>query len=212
MSTSSNTGIQIENENKSQKNENPGSVISLLKRRKVLIASLAAGLILGVVLTGTVGFWYVKNHSDEMMISEYESRYDTVNLTVEAIYDGVDAYNAAHANETGRVGKWSVIGMLNVTENLNDKDPEKYGDMKDVKIVNLCNAKIAHDLLDDDDRRKLATLMPCAIAVYETDDGIYVSGFDMHTMAMIMPDGISDVLKEVAEADDEILEDVWKAD
>jgi uncharacterized protein (DUF302 family) len=188
------------------------SISSIVKTRKIGIALILVGILLGVILTGAFGFWYVKGHADDMMISEHESRYETVNLTVDAIYDGVDAFNAAHADETDKVGSWTVLDMLNVTEKLKAKDPVKYEDMKDVKIVNLCNGKIAHDLLDDDGRRKLATLMPCAIAVYETDDGVYVSGFDMHMMAMIMPDGISEVLDMVAEADDEILKDVWKAD
>ena len=184
----------------------------LLKNKKMVIAFILAGILLGVVLTGAIGFRYVKGHADDMMISEHESKYATVNLTVDAIYDGVDAFNTAYADEIEKVGSWTVLDMLNVTEKLKAKDPVKYADMKDVRIVNLCNGKIAHDLLDEDDRRKLATLMPCAIAVYETDNGVYVSGFDMHMISMIMSDDIAEVLEMVAEADDEILENVWKAD
>ena len=47
--------------------------------------------------------------------------------------------------------------------------------------------------------------MPCAIGAYKKSDGIYVSSFDMHMFAMIMPNYIVDVLKVVAEADTEIL-------
>jgi len=50
--------------------------------------------------------------------------------------------------------------------------------------------------------------MPCAIGAYKKSDGIYVSGFDIHMFAMIMPNNIGDVLKVVAEEDTEILSHV----
>ena len=140
----------------------------------------------------------------ELMITESRSRYDTVEETVEAIKAGVNAYNANHAHEKDEVGTWKVLNTMDMKQKLS----KHYPDMDETTLVNLCNPTMAHRMLEDEDRRQVSTLMPCAIGVYEKADGIYVSGFNMDMMSKVMPGELGDILDTVAEADHEILQDV----
>ncbi|OYT29465.1 hypothetical protein B6U98_02285 [Thermoplasmatales archaeon ex4572_165] len=164
---------------------------------------IISAVITMIVLSGIMVI-AMKTSSDDLMINEHKSKFNTIEETVQAIYDGVDAFNTAHSEEIEEIGAWSVIDILNVTDKIVAKHPE-FSDMKETKILSLCNAKIAYDMLGEDGRRKISTMMPCAIGVYEKSDGIYISGFDMNMFAMIMPSNIGNVLKVVAEADAEIL-------
>jgi len=181
-----------------------------IKEKNVLKSKwgyMIIGIIVGIIVLSGIMVVAMKTSSDDLMINEHKSKFDTIEETVQAIYDGVESFNTAHSEEVEEVGTWSVIDILNVTDKIVAKHPE-YSDMKETKIVSLCNAKIAYDMLGSDSRRKVSTIMPCAIGVYEKEDGIYISGFNMHLMSMIMPNDIGDVLKVVAEADTEILSHV----
>jgi uncharacterized protein (DUF302 family) len=73
-----------------------------------------------------------------------------------------------------------------------------------VKLVELCKARYAAQVLQDD--RKVATLMPCAIAVYEDDGGkIWMSKMNVGlmgklfggTVARIMGVGVANEEKRI---------------
>jgi uncharacterized protein (DUF302 family) len=59
-----------------------------------------------------------------------------------------------------------------------------------VRIVELCNASHAGKILINDSARYSALLMPCAIAVYEKDDGkTYVASMKAKEMGRLMGGG-----------------------
>ena len=168
---------------------------------------MTIGLVVGMLVLSGIMVAVMKTSADDLMLNEHKSQFSTVDETVQAIYDGVAAFNAAHTADVDIVGKWGVIDVLNVSEGVAEKNAN-YSDMKETVIVSLCNANIAYDMLGEDDRRQIAAIMPCAIGVYEKADGIYVSGFNMDLMASIMPSDISGILELVADADAEILSHV----
>jgi len=62
-----------------------------------------------------------------------------------------------------------------------------------VKVVQLCNARYASSVLGTD--RHVASLMPCAIAVYEGDDGrVYVSKMNTGLMGKLFGGNIARIM------------------
>ncbi|MDD2763182.1 MAG: DUF302 domain-containing protein [Opitutaceae bacterium] len=60
------------------------------------------------------------------------------------------------------------------------------GDVRPVRLVNLCEARHAAEILRDDSARKVSVLMPCTISVYEKADGrAYVGTLNAGLMARL---------------------------
>ncbi|MGM0375661.1 MAG: DUF302 domain-containing protein [Bacteroidota bacterium] len=122
---------------------------------------------------------------------EKESRYD-FETTVERIRDA--------ASESG----WSLPGDHDMQATL-----KKGGkDVLPSTIVVLCNGKYAYQLLSKDESRKVQTLLPCRVAVYEKTDGnIYVAwsnyekkGREFGDEAHAVFQEVSDGLKKITQA------------
>lgn len=139
------------------------------------------GLVLGVVLTGVI----VWQAMPGMMIVEHRSKYgldETVSRLQTAIKDA----------------GWSCPGVRNMNASM-----AKHGVTHDkqVRIVELCHAEHAKSVLTTDPH--IATLMPCAIAVYEGDDGaVYVSGMNMGLMGKMLGGNIAEVMGGSVAADE----------
>ena len=139
------------------------------------------GLVLGVALTGVV-VWQVM---PGMMIVEHRSKYgldETVSRLQQAIEDA----------------GWNSPGVRNMNASM-----AKHGVTFDrqVRLVEMCHADHAKSVLTTD--RHIATLMPCAVAVYEGDDGqVYLSGMNMGLMGKMFGGNIARVMGG-AVADDE---------
>jgi len=163
-------------------NDDTNSVASVsTPRRGRWILPGLLGLILGVVLTGVV----VWQAMPGMMIVEHRSKYgldETVSRLQQAIKDA----------------GWVSPGVRDM-----NKSMAKQGVAfdKQVRIVELCHADHAKSVLSTDPH--IATLMPCAIAVYEGDDGkVYVSSMNMGLMGKMFGGNIAKVMGG-AVADDE---------
>ena len=154
--------------------------VSVPRRGRGVLAGLV-GLIMGVVLTGVV----VWQAMPGMMIVEHRSKYgleETVARLQQAITDA----------------GWVSPGVRNMNASL-----AKEGVAFDtqVRIVELCHADYAKSVLTTDPH--VATLMPCAIAVYEGDNGkVYLSGMNMGLMGKMFGGNIAKVMGG-AVADDE---------
>lgn len=156
-------------------------------RRNWVLPGLV-GLVLGVVLTG-VAVWQAM---PGMMIVEHQSKYgvdETVSRLQQAIKDA----------------GWVSPGVRDM-----NKSMSKQGVVfdKKVRLVELCHADHAKSVLGSD--RHVATLMPCAIAVYEGDDGkTYISGMNMGLMGKMFGGNIAAVMGgPVAEDERKILSTV----
>ena len=79
-----------------------------------------------------------------------------------------------------------------------------------VKLVKLCNAEYAKDVLGTD--RHISTMMPCTLSVWESDDGkVYLSRMNLALMAKMFGGNIARIMgKRVVRDEEEILQGMLK--
>ncbi len=67
-----------------------------------------------------------------------------------------------------KAGGWIVSSIASLDESI-----AKHGGptIRPVRLVNLCQAKHAARIMNDDTARRVSVLMPCTISVYEKADG-----------------------------------------
>jgi len=71
-----------------------------------------------------------------------------------------------------------------------------------VKLLNLCNAEYAKSVLTSD--RHISCMMPCSMAVWESDDGkVYLSEMNMALMAKMFGGNVAKVMGEKVVHDEE---------
>lgn len=123
-----------------------------IKSNKNTIIAGVVGLIAGVI--GAVII--VATMMPKQMILTYESQFDSVDETVACIVKSVKSYG------------WQVsrIGDLKKTLKKHGKDLKP-----EVRVVKICHADYALEVLSDEKARYASSLMPCTIAVYTDDSG-----------------------------------------
>ena len=148
------------------------------------------GLIVGVLLTG-VAVWLVM---PRMMINVQKSRLnfeDTVTAVSESVLKQKD---------------WKVPAIFDIQKNILDAG---HKNMSKVKIVSLCQPHYAQKILENDDDKKVTTMMPLGIGIYETKDGqVYMSTMNIGIMGMMFGGTIADVMGDAGEDIEEMLEDI----
>jgi uncharacterized protein (DUF302 family) len=109
------------------------------------------GFVLGIALVSILGW----TQMPDMMLQEIESPYN-VNETVEKI--------KANALSSG----WVVASVKSL-----DQAVKKHGgyDIAPVKLINLCQADHAYNILKEEKNKKISVMMPCTISVYQKADG-----------------------------------------
>jgi len=151
---------------------------------KKIISSLTF-MFLGALIMGVVIF----KMAPGMMIHQIKSPYD-VDKTVAVI------------SQNSKKQGWSVKKVSDMQKTMKKKLKK---DIPAVKVMKLGQAKLAYDLLKEDETRFLATVMPHSVAVYETKDGTYISSFNMALMGKIFGGETDRVMGLVQKDDDEIL-------
>jgi len=155
--------------------------------KRILLSSLVA-LVVGAGVTGLV----IVESMPGMMIVTRPSRLG-FEETVQAIQEGIEAEG------------WSSPGTINMNKSMAAHgvtlEPQ-------VRLIQLCKAEYAKRVLETD--RYVASLMPCAMAVYEGDDGrVYVSKMNTGLMGKLFGGTIAEVMGgQVAEDEHAILEGV----
>lgn len=153
--------------------------------KKIMFAMAGVGLMLAVSGCSLKG----------MMVHEHESPYG-VDETVEKI--------VANAKSIG----WVVGGVKPL-----DQSVMKHGGPKlpPIRLIELCNAQHAGNILSHDDERYASVMMPCTVAVYTKSDGkTYVTHIRADKMGPMMGGEVSKVMKEVAVDQDKMLEFLTK--
>ncbi|MDY6879495.1 MAG: DUF302 domain-containing protein [Thermodesulfobacteriota bacterium] len=147
------------------------------------------GLFAGVVLAGVI-LWL---SMPGMMLVVHESRYDSVDETCTQLKTAIEANG------------WKSPGITNMNHTMSMHGVQM--DRK-VRIVNLCNAKYAKDVLTTNP--EVSTLMPCAWGVYEGNNGkIYISGMNMGLMGKMFGGNIAKVMGgSVSRDEKQMLKDV----
>ncbi|MBN1253469.1 MAG: DUF302 domain-containing protein [Bacteroidales bacterium] len=157
---------------------------------KNLLISGFTGLILGIILMGAV----IYNMAPSMMILVDESKYDFEQTTIEL---------EKSIKENG----WSMPAVHDL-----QKSMKKFGhDIKSVKVYELCHPTHANKILQADDERSVASLMPCRVAIYEKNDGnTYISRMNSGLMAKTMGKLINDVMNDASAENEVILNAILK--
>lgn len=146
----------------------------------------AAGLAAGVLLTGAL----VAGAAPSQMIAERQSPYN-VETTVRTI--------AANATQHG----WKVSKIYNFRDSLASSGKTV---MAPIQVVEMCQVDYARELLSSGRYRFVAAMMPCAVAVYEKEDGkTYVASMNVGIMGKLFGGKIAEVMAKVGHDDEVIL-------
>ena len=153
------------------------------------IIYLIVGLLLGAILMGTV-IW---NKMPGLMLINLESKYDfqsTVDKLIIAAYDN----------------GWEVVNEVDVQERIMSFD---YGDILRMQIIEICHADHSYTILQDDNNKKIAGIMPCRFAVYETHEGkVMISKMNIGLLSKMFGGVIQQVMGVVAEEEKAMLKTV----
>ncbi len=151
-----------------------------------MLLAIVLSFLAGAILTGLVMVYMVKTR----MITVTESSLG-FEETVAALQKGVAA-----AEGWQSPGTRDLNGMM-----------AKHGVVFEprVKLVEMCKAPYAAAVLKDD--RKVATLMPCAIAIFEDDAGkVWLSKMNLGLMGRLFGGTVGEVMgKHVASEEKQIL-------
>ncbi len=144
------------------------------------------GLIIGIVLGvgGTIAVGWLMMPS--MMLTTHQSRYATVDETTEALKTAIE--------EAG----WRCPAIRNMNTAMEEGG---YPAETPYRIVELCKAEYAHDVLADNP--EMSTLMPCAFGVYEGKDGkVYITGMNTGLMGKMFGGTVARVMGESVAKDE----------
>lgn len=139
----------------------------------------AVGLTSGVLLTAILTWLALPS----LMILTHESR-----LSV----DDTIAELTRVAQETG----WGVPKIYDMQGSLAAKGYANAGPMK---IMSLCQPHHAHQVLAQDENKRLASIMPCRFGVYQTSDGkVYISGMNIALMSRMFGSAVAGPMQQAA--------------
>ncbi|SFR60444.1 DUF302 domain-containing protein [Thiomicrospira sp. ALE5] len=160
------------------------------QNKKILSGSSISAFIVGVILTGIIGFYSLPS----LMMLEDASPHD-FDTTIELFEQKVE--------DAG----WSVVTVHDMQAIL-----KSHGhDVMPVKIYELCSSQYSAKILKLDDARIVSPMMPCRIAFYEKSDGVtYVGRMNSNLMAIPFGGVINQVMQKAATDTEVILADLLK--
>lgn len=143
------------------------------------IGGIIAGFIIGVIVTGLVGW----NMMPGMMLHETPSQ-NSVDETVEKI------------KQNALSNGWVVPGVSALH---NSVKKHGGGDLKPVMLINLCQADHAYNILEHDENKRISVFMPCTISVYEKSDGkAYIATMNAGLLGKMFGGHVAEVMADVA--------------
>ena len=149
------------------------------------------GLIMGMVLTG-FAVWTLM---PKLMLTVHESRF-SVDQTV------------AEIQKVAKANGWQVPKVYDIQASLIKAG---HKDLLPVKIMSLCQADHAYNILRNDDDKRVTAIMPCRIGIYEDKSGkVYISGMNMGLMSKMFGGNIAKVIACVEDEEQHILKGVIK--
>lgn len=116
----------------------------------------AGGLLAGIIVTALAAASFMP----KLMLREHRSPFDLAE-TVRRITN-----NAVAAG-------WVVSSVSPLDQSVRQHGG---GEVRAVRLVNLCQAQHAAKILNDEGARIVSVMMPCTIAVYEKADGTVAVG------------------------------------
>lgn len=140
---------------------------------------MVMGIVIGLVLGATITALGIAGMMRSRMLIVTPSPLATVEETVAAIERGIAAAEG-----------WSSPGVRDLNGMM-----AKHGVAfaPKVRLVEMCQASYAAEVLQDD--RRVATLMPCALAVYEDDAGkVWMSRMNIGLLAKVFGGTVARVM------------------
>jgi uncharacterized protein (DUF302 family) len=156
---------------------------------KSRVVFLLLGILIGILLTGLI-VW--KNMPDQMM-KVVQSKYDfeeTVSRLEEASY----------------MNGWEVLHIYDLGDCFFERG---MGTLMNVTVLSICQADYSFEILQADENKKIAAIMPCRIGVYEDEEGdVYLTRMNIGLFSKVFSGTIGEILSLVAEDDEKIIEDI----
>lgn len=150
--------------------------------KKRVVAGVLAGLLAGAGLTAAV----VGSAAPRMMLAERASPHG-LDQTVARLVDV--------ATNSG----WVVSSVMKLDESIRRHGG---GEVRPVRLVNLCQARHAARILSEDDARIVSVMMPCTVAVYEKADGsVHVGAMRPAVLGRVFGGVVSEVMAGPVAAD-----------
>jgi len=148
------------------------------------LITFLAGLALGILASGLLMY----GKAADMMLIEDKSRLGHAE-TVRAIREA--------ALEAG----WKVPAVHDLHESV-----AKGGfEVNPATVIELCSVPLAGGILGDDEGRRVAPLMPCRVAVYETAGGeVIVSRMNSAMLSRAFGGIVEETMSEAAAANEEM--------
>ncbi len=150
-----------------------------------MLPQLLGSFVLGVAVTAAVFIFVAR---DSMVTSEPSAlEFDE---TVQAVESGIEAAEG-----------WSSPGTRNLNEMMANNGVE-FGPR--VRLVEMCKAPYAAEVLRDD--RRMATLMPCVVAVWEKDDGsVWISKMNSGLLGKVFGGAVGRVMGRLIPGEEEAI-------
>ncbi len=159
-------------------------------QKKKSIMMFIGGLILGIILTGIVGW----NMMPNMMLNVHESKLN--------FEETILAINSSVAESNG----WKIPVIHDLQASLVKAG---HTDMTPVKVVELCHPHYAYDVLKNDEDKKISSIMPCRVGVYEDTNGqVYIAEMNTRLISKMFGGNIAKVMGVVAEEQEAIFADI----
>lgn len=133
-------------------------------------------ILIGMILMGIV-VWIMM---PKLMMTTHKSESDFEN-TKTALVDKINV-----------TGNWKVTNETDFQKGIHDSDFEK---IEKVGSLSLCNPRYASNILAEEPNRKVTSIMPIAIGVYEDKNhNVYVSQLNLRLMGMMFGGTIAKVM------------------
>jgi len=148
----------------------------------------------GAVAGMLIAFTMVYTMAPGLMLLENESKFgfeETTQKFEQSIKDN----------------EWSIIKVHDL-----QKSMTKHGyEVLPVKVFEFCHPNLAKRILETNDDRIVASMMPCRIAIYEKADGkTYISRMNSGMMAKMMSKLIDEVMGDATSESEKIMRVIIK--
>lgn len=157
-----------------------------MKKWRYILGGFAGGLMFILILGASL------NGGQMFLVSESKYGFsETVDL-IESV-----------SKEKG----WTVSHIYNLQATMAKNGYQ----VKPVTVFSLCKPQIAYQILSSDNERPVAAMMPCRVAVYETEDGkTYVSRMNAGMFTSMLAGISRDAMTQASQESEIILKSVIK--
>lgn len=136
-------------------------------------------LLLFIVALFLTCVWLLRRGLPRLMLPEQRSAY------------GLDE-TVTRLTDAAKAAGWVVQSIVELEKSI---EKNGGGQVRPVRLVNICQAKHAARIMNDDTARRVSVLMPCTISVYEKSDGsVWVGSMNPGLIAPLFGGVVAEVM------------------